>query len=280
MALPLALIGMAGQAVQGITGIASGIIGSGARKRAQRDAQAEYDRRISDYKNFDFQNLYADIENPMEDLRVATGAAEFQAQQQEQGLAQTLGALRSSGGGAGAAALAQVIAQGQARSQQQISANLQQQEVANERARAQMQAQLDLQAASGGMAVQEMELGRTETLLDISSQEKMAADQAREQATQAIFKGVGQLGGSIAQFGAIGGFKDGGLDKYRNAPNTNTLTGVEKVLGSGSFGSTVDPSVNIKNIERSSIFGGGVKKSYLNPDRFESMGLYQNTGTV
>jgi hypothetical protein len=224
MALPLALIGMAGQAVQGITGIASGIIGSGARRRAQRDAQAEYNKRIADYKNFDFQNLYAGIENPMEDLRVATGAAEFQAQQQEQGLAQTLDALRSSGGGAGAGALAQVIAQGQARSQQQISANLQQQEVANERARAQMQAQLDLQAASGGMAVQEMELGRTETLLDISSQEKMAADQAREQATQAIFKGVGQLGGAAASFGSMGGFKSGGLDKYRMGSSRSEVT--------------------------------------------------------
>ena len=168
----------------------------------------------------------------MEDLRVATGAADFQAQQQEQGLAQTLDALRSSGGGAGAGALAQVIAQGQARSQQQISANLQQQEVANERARAQMQAQLDLQAASGGMDVQEMELGRTETLLDISSQEKKAADQARQQATQAIFIGIGQLGGAAASFGAMGGFKSGGLDKYRMGSSRSEVTSLASDISS------------------------------------------------
>ena len=44
MALP-AVLG----AVKGLTGIASGIIGSGKRKREQRQAQAEFNRRMGSW---------------------------------------------------------------------------------------------------------------------------------------------------------------------------------------------------------------------------------------
>ena len=210
---PLTIIGMAGKAAQGVAGIIGGIVGSQAMKDEQETAASQFDKRMRSYESFDFQNLYADIENPMEDLRVGTQAAEFQAQQTQQGLAQTLDALRSSGGGAGAAALAQTLAQAQAQSNQQIASGIEQQELANESARAAMQAELNLKEASGAMEVQDFELGRTETLLDMSSQRKQAADAARTKATESILSGVGQLSGSVAAFGAMGGFKDG-IKKY------------------------------------------------------------------
>ena len=78
-----------------------------------------------------------------------------------------------------------------------------------------MEGQRQMAIARGGMDVQQMEFGRVETLTDMAAQEKMRTDQARQQATQAITSGIGQLGGAGASFGAMGGFKDGGLDKFR-----------------------------------------------------------------
>jgi hypothetical protein len=211
----MALASAAGSAAQGISSIISGVVGSRKRKQAEDDARDKLDKRIAQYEAFEFKNLYENVENPAEDLRVGLQAAEFQAQQQQQGLAQTLDALRAGGGGVGAAALAQSLAQAQARSQQQIAGNIEQQELANERMAAQMEAQRQRDIAGGGMAVQEMELGRVETLTDMASQDLQRATQARQQARQAVFSGIGQLGGAAASFGAMGGFKEGGLDWAR-----------------------------------------------------------------
>jgi uncharacterized phage infection (PIP) family protein YhgE len=239
----MALASSAASAAQGVSGIASGIIGGGKRQREQKEATDKLNKRIAEYEAFEFKNLYEDVENPAEDLRVGLQAAEFQAQQQQQGLAQTLDALRGAGGGAGAAALAQSLAQAQARSQQQIAAGIEQQELANERMAAQMEAQRQMAIAGGGMDVQQMELGRVETLTDMAAQEKMRADQARQQATQAITSGIGQLGGAAASFGSMGGFKDGGLDKFR--------------MGSSAAGGGVTPLVYSQNIQTSPIVSPG-----------------------
>ena len=61
---------MIGQIVGGLTGIASGIIGSGKRKREQRAAQAQFNRRMAEYQNLDTSNLYGNLENTYEDLTV------------------------------------------------------------------------------------------------------------------------------------------------------------------------------------------------------------------
>lgn len=189
---------LVGQGVGGLAGIAMGIIGSGARKREQKAATAAYEQSLADYKNFQFENAYADIENPFEDLRVSTEAAEFQAQQNQQGLAQTLDALRSSGGGAGAAAVAQALAQSQARQTQQIAADIARQEVANEGARASFQGQLNIAEAEGAEGLEEKEYGRTVTTLGMDQQRKEAADLARQQATQSIIGGIADVGSAAA----------------------------------------------------------------------------------
>lgn len=209
-----AFAGVAGQAASGLAGIVSGVIGGGKRRREQRQATEELNKRISEYQTFEFKNAYEDLENPAANLRVGLQAAEFQAQQTQQGLAQSLDALRSGGGGVGAAALAQSLAQAQARSQQQIAGNIEQQELANQRLYAQMEGQRQTAMAQGAMDVQEMELGRTETMLDMASQRKSAADAARQQATQAIVGGIGKIAGAATQFGSMGGFKKGGLEKF------------------------------------------------------------------
>ena len=64
-----------GGAVKGLTGIAGGIIGSGKRKREQAAAQEEYDMFKTQYQELDTSNLYANLENTMEDLTVDQRAA-------------------------------------------------------------------------------------------------------------------------------------------------------------------------------------------------------------
>lgn len=182
-----------GQGVGGLGGIAMGIIGSGERKREQKAATAAYEQSLSDFKNFQFENAYADVENPFEDLRVSKEAAEFEAQQQQQGLSQTLDALRSSGGGAGAAALAQALSQSQSRQTQRIAGDIARQEVANEGARASFQGQLNVMEAQGAESVEGREYGRTTTVLGMDQQRKAAADFARQQATASLVGGISDV---------------------------------------------------------------------------------------
>jgi len=222
---PLVIAGIA----SAIPGIAKGIgslFGGGKRRRRERRAKKEYQNQLSGYKNFQFENPYEDLqntfegmENQFEDMRVATQAAEFQSQQQQQGLAQTLDALRGAGGGTGAAAIAQALSQSQARGQQQIAANIEQQERQNElavaqagmdiqRQQAQAGMQLQMAEASGAQAVQQQEFGRQSTLLGMSQQELAGARQARAQATADLGAGLGAVGG-LALGGAFKGLFGG-----------------------------------------------------------------------
>lgn len=182
----------------GIAGIAGGIIGGRARRQEQRAAKAELAQRQQAYEQFQFINPYEGLENVYEDARVSTQAAEFQAQQQQQSLAQTLDALRSAGGGAGAAAVAQALAQQQARNIQATSADIAKQEQQIEMAKMGEASRLQQLEAGGRAQQQAQEFERTETLFGMGQQRKAAADEARRQATQSLVGGIGELVGGAA----------------------------------------------------------------------------------
>ena len=196
-----------GGAASGVGGMLQGLIGGRKRRQEQKAASRELKQRTDQYENFQFQNFYSGLENPYEDLTVNTQAADFAAQQQQQGLANTLDTLRQGGGGLGAAALAQSLAQVQSQNLQQASASIGQQEQANAMAAAQGSMQLQMAEAGGAEGVQGQEFGRTETLLGMSQQRKAAADEARQKASAAFFGGVGNLAGAVTSFGLAGGFK-------------------------------------------------------------------------
>jgi len=205
---PLALAAIA--AAPGIIKSVGSAFGSGKRKRAQQAATRELGQRKQAYEQFQFINPYEGLENVYEDARVSTQAAEFQAQQEQQGLAQTLDALRSAGGGAGAAALAQALAQQQAKNLQASSADIARQEQQIEMAKMQEASRLQQLEAQGVGMQQEFELGRTETLLDMSAEEKLRADAAREAAKQDLIGGVSEAigAGAGAYAGAVGSSKN------------------------------------------------------------------------
>mgnify|MGYP003109774679 CR=1 FL=1 len=91
-------------------------------------------------------NPYENLTNEFANLGVATQAAEFQAEETDIALANTLDAMQASGAGAGGAT---ALAQAALKSKRGISASLQQQEAANQRAAAQGAANVAKAKAEG-----------------------------------------------------------------------------------------------------------------------------------
>ena len=191
---------MIGQVIGGLTGIASGIIGSKKRKNEQRKAQAEFNRRKAAYENLDTTNVYKDMENTMEDLTVNQQQAQFQAEQSQQGLANIMGGMQGSAGGSGIAALAQSLAGQQQNQIRQASIDIGKQEQANQMAERQQAGNLQLYEAKGELISRDAEQEKVETLMGMSQQRLGAANKARQDATNAIVGGVGSLAGAAASF--------------------------------------------------------------------------------
>jgi len=119
------------------------------------------------YRQFEFKNPYADMENVMEDVTVDMRAADFQAQQGQQQRANIMQALRGAAGGSGVAALAQSMANQGALQSQQISVGIAQQERQNQITAAKMAGSIDMTERGGQAMVQSAEMGRQSTLLGI-----------------------------------------------------------------------------------------------------------------
>jgi len=179
--------------IGGVANIAGSLIGGGARREEQRQAQAQLNKRMAAYENMQFQNPYENMQNTMEDLTVNQQQAQFLAQQQQQGLANTMGAMSGAAGGSGIAALAQAMANQQSQNMQQASASIGQQESRNQMAAAQQGAQIQQLQAQGEADIQNKELARNEALLSMAAQRKQAADAARQQATNQLIGGIGNL---------------------------------------------------------------------------------------
>lgn len=199
MALPL--LG----AIQGLAGIAGGIIGSGARKRETQDAQKEFDMNKARMQGADTSNLMANQENVYEDLTVNTQEADFINQQQKAGLATTMNSLQGAAGGSGLAALAQAMAGQDSQNAIGAAASIGKQEAGNQLAERQMQAQLNQQDIQGQYQSRAAEKDKTDTMLGMSQQRLGAAQNAQQAATKSIIGGVaGAAAGGLGMFDMLG----------------------------------------------------------------------------
>ena len=188
--------------------IAGGLIGRGKRKREMQEAQRQYNRRKRQYEDLDTSNVYANMQNTMEDLTVDQRAAEFQAQQEQQGLSNTMNTLQGAAGGSGIAALAQSLAGAQSQNLQKASANIGQQERANQAAAAQQAGNLQLYEAKGELISRDPEQEKVETMFGMA-QGKLAEKKAAFDAGEAkLMGGIGAAAGGI-----LGGFGSGALGK-------------------------------------------------------------------
>lgn len=192
-----------GSIISGVGQVAGSLIGGGARRDEQRAATAEFQDQKQAFQDFQFQNTYAGLENVAEDLTVNQQASQFQAQQTDAALAQSMQAAIASGGAPGGA---QAIAQAALQSKAGISADLAKQEQANELARTRVAMQLQQDEAAGADVLQTRQYDQSQQLLTMAADRKQMADAAREQATQQLVGGLGDIAGGVATAFAGGAF--------------------------------------------------------------------------
>jgi hypothetical protein len=172
--------GWLGAAIGGLGSLASGIFGASSAKKAARAAAR--DRRKHEKKLAYLEstrqpviNPYADVENisglaenltgqmsnPMDNLGVATQAAEFQAEQADLALANTLDTVRATGGGAGGAT---ALAQAALQSKRGVSASIEAQEANNSQLRAQGEQDLQSRRVAEETRIQNIEMSEAQRM--------------------------------------------------------------------------------------------------------------------
>lgn len=216
------------QATFGVTAIVAGVVAIGAMStqvamanKDKKDAKEEQDLRqeeidalkaarkeIPDY-SAQYEQLAGEVENPYANLSVATEAAQFQAEQADQALANTLDTMLATGAGAGGAT---ALARAALESKKGISASLQQQEATNQNLKAQgaQAAQTQrLQLKEGAIKAEQyeqainedrinMDLDRAAGLQDRAAAEEMAARAAQIQAVGNIASTAGSVSTTAA----------------------------------------------------------------------------------
>tara|TARA_R100000664_G_scaffold5055_1_gene9825 strand:- start:2214 stop:2861 length:648 start_codon:yes stop_codon:yes gene_type:complete len=157
------------------------------------------------------ENPYAGLTNQYENLGVAVKSAQFQAEEADIALANTLDTIRQTGSGAaGATALAQAALQ----SKRGISASLEQQEATNQKLKAQGAQEVNIMKAKGeefAWLAQEQrdvaEIDRTTALYDEQRYLEMAAQQSKDDAQQGYYQVAGDLSSTVLSAGGTFGVK-------------------------------------------------------------------------
>ena len=182
-------------------------IGNRQRKNELRDAKIERNKQIKKFEKIQFSNPFAgmgrpsaslqdptanfqdftsgmqnqfvgaqnfasQMQNTAEDLTVDTTAAEFMAQQQQQGLADTLGGLKGAAGGGGVAALAQSISGQQSQNLQAARASIATQEQANRQLSAEQAGQIQQMTAQESSANQQRRMEGAASIQELQARSR------------------------------------------------------------------------------------------------------------
>ena len=182
-------------------------IGNRQRKNELRDAKIERNKQIKKFEKIQFSNPFAgmgrpsaslqdptanfqdftsgmqnqfvgaqnfasQMQNTAEDLTVDTTAAEFMAQQQQQGLADTLGGLKGAAGGGGVAALAQSISGQQSQNLQAARASIATQEQANRQLSAEQAGQIQQMTAQESSANQQRRMEGASSIQELQARSR------------------------------------------------------------------------------------------------------------
>ncbi len=197
----------------GMTDLVSSMIGGKKRRAEQQEANKEFQQTKMAYAMHDTSNPYANLQNTYEDLTINQQHAQFLAQQQQQGLANTMGSLKGAAGGSGIAALAQAMANQQSVNLQKSAASIGMQESRNQQLAAKGAMGVQTMERKGEVMSRQMELEKITTMFGMAQQRKAAADEAREKATRGAISGTMEsivgggliVGGVMGQVGGMGG---------------------------------------------------------------------------
>lgn len=185
----------------GLFKMVGGLIGGGKRRREQRRAKKEYGKYKNQYMNLENTNLYLGQENVFEDLTVNQQQAEFETEQQQQGLANIMARQQEAAGGSGIASLAQALANQQTKNIALSAVSIGQEEQKNQLLRQQAAGEIQQQEIYGEEQVRSFSRERTETLLGMSGERYAAANKARQDATASVLGGLGDIaGGALSAF--------------------------------------------------------------------------------
>lgn len=211
-------------AIQGLAQLGLGAANLYQANQMRKQAQPEFDQSMNEFKNQDFSNVYANMENPFEDLTVNTRQFQLQSDVLAQGLADTMAGLRRSAGGSGAAAFAQSLANQQARNFAALGAQVGQQEARNQGLIAQGRMTQQRLEATGEAQARALRNQNISTRLGMSMNMLAGANRARQQAFGQIAGGVGNIAA-----GAYGMYQNnqgnetdlgGGVSVGNNSPVT------------------------------------------------------------
>ena len=180
------------------TEFGASFIGGPGRLKRRDKAKSAYDTAMSDYTSQDFSNVFANMENPYEDLTVNQTAAQFQQQSQSQNLADIMASGKQSAGGSGIAAFSQMLANQQAQGSQQIASQLGLQESNIQNMKARGAESIQRLERQGELTSRQMESEMLGTKLGMSQAELAGAYQAINAAQAARSGAIGEIGGGVA----------------------------------------------------------------------------------
>jgi len=169
------------------------------KKRANKKKK-KYAAQLAEIENnrLEVVNPYEDVTNPFANLGVATQAAEFQAEQADIALANTLDTIRATGAGAGGAT---ALAQAALQSKRGISASIEQQEAKNAQLSASGEASRQQSEAAGKQFVfqtkDNREMMKMNRLAGLEQQFQSAQMYYDGQRTQAMGDVVGAVGDGL-----------------------------------------------------------------------------------
>jgi len=204
--------------------IAGGLFSAGAAKKKAAAAAAER-RRLSNKLDTLEKNrqeiinpyegvvdLSSMISNPFANLSVATGAAEMKIEEADISLANTLDAIRQTGGGAGGAT---ALAQAALQSKKGVAASIESQEKTNEDKRAQGEQALQQQKMAEAQRLQQADVAGEQFMF--STREGRELQQLDRTAAQLGMAMQAEATANKDQAGAIGGMF-GTLGKIASTP--------------------------------------------------------------
>jgi len=208
-----------GAIIGGAMSLAGGIFGGRAARRQARAAKSRMRKLNSKHNSLeanrqDIINPYANVtstadmlSNPFTQLSVSTAAMDMQIEQTDQALANTLDALRQTGGGAGSAT---ALAQAALQSKKDVAADIERQEVQNDKARIQGEANLQKDLIAEEQRMQSVDVqGKQFVYSETEQREQQQLDRVSNQiAAQQQNLATAQANQSAAtsgMFNALGG---------------------------------------------------------------------------
>ena len=208
-----------GAIIGGAMSLAGGIFGGRAARRQARAAKSRMRKLNSKLNSLeanrqDIINPYADVtstadmlSNPFTQLSVSTAAMDMQIEQTDQALANTLDALRQTGGGSGGAT---ALAQAALQSKKDVAADIERQEVQNDKARVQGEANLQRDLIAEEQRMQSVDVqGKQFVYSETEKREQQQLDRVSNQiAAQQQNLATAQANQSAAtsgMFNALGG---------------------------------------------------------------------------